>query len=302
MKHILVSSVLVLLCASTSALSQITITLTDIQSSWILGSSSGTNLDTLVTSVNIGQPGSSSWNFAALASHFSFTTTQVNPASTPYGTNYPGAMRARYSPGNIPGVSSASWGYTSWTDSSTLLHGGVSTVTLGPGATLTTYQFFTPHEIELHLPVTLGSSWHYDGVETDISVMIVPPPDTVTSTLNVAETADAYGVMTMPNGYVANALRLRRDERRMSSRTGYSRHITYIFVARTGEGVVVETDDTVSNSGNITVEGVTWIRQLPLPFVETQELLPGEVLLLQNYPGWPPDTVSSRMQSSPTAP
>ena len=132
--------------------------------------------------------------------------------------------------------------------------------------------------------VAMGSSWQYNGVETDISIGFVPPPDTVVSTLNVVETADAYGPMTMPGGLVFNALRLRRDERRMSSRTGYSRHITYVLTSQWGEAFVVETNDTVSTGGNIPVEGVTWIRRLPLPSVGMEESLPGHFALLQNYP------------------
>lgn len=279
-----VLSILALVCLPTSALSQITITWSDVQTSWTLGSSTSTNVDTGLTSVNIGQPGSTSWNFAGLVPDFYFLTTQVDPASTPYAANFPGASHARYSTGNLPGVPSASWGYASLTDSNALFHGGVSTVTPAPGITLTTYQYFSPLEIELHLPVTMGSSWQYNGVETDISIGFVPPPDTVVSTLNVVETADAYGPMTMPGGLVFNALRLRRDERRMSSRTGYSRHITYVLTSQWGEAFVVETNDTVSTGGNIPVEGVTWIRRLPLPSVGMEESLPGHFALLQNYP------------------
>ena len=276
--------VLILLCTSRGAFAQITITLNDVQSLWSLGSSSVTNLDTIVSSVNIGQPGSTSWNFTGLASHLSFTTTQVDPSSTPYGANYPGAAYARHANGSIPGISSESWGYASLANSNALFHGGVSTVTPAPGLTIATYQYFAPLEIELHLPVTFATSWPYGGIETDISFRIVPPPDTVTTTLNVVETADAYGAMTMPGGSAVNALRLRRDERRMSSRTGYSRHITYIFTARTGESVVVETNDTSSNSGSIPVEGVTWIRPTAMPVVGELEVPPGEMMLYQNYP------------------
>ena len=47
---------------------------------------------------------------------------------------------------------------------------------------------------------------------------------------------------------------------------------------------MVETNDTVSTGGNIPVEGVTWIRRLPLPSVGMEESLPGHFALLQNFP------------------
>lgn len=268
-------------CATTVA--QITITVADVQTTWTVGFSAATNLDTVAGSINIGQLGSTSWNFAVLASHMSFTTTQVNPASTPYAANFPGATHARYSNGTVPGIPSESWGYASLTSTSALFHGGVSVVTYVPGFPFTTYQTFAPHEIELQLPLTFNTSWQYNGIETAISLRPPLPADTVTTTLNVVETADAYGPMTMPGGSVANALRLRRDERRTSSQGGNSRHISYIFLTRTGESVVVETNDTVSTTGVIQVEGVTWIRQ-PMPYVEGGQGKPVEFALDQNFP------------------
>ncbi len=284
MRYLPLSCTVLSLCLCTSAFAQITITVADVQTSWTVGYSAATDLDTIVASVNIGQLGSTTWNFATLASHLSFTATQVNPTSTPYAANYPGATHARYSSGLIPGVPSESWGYTSLTSSSTLFHGGVSAVTYVPGFTFTTFQTFAPVEIEFQLPLTFNSSWQYNGIETSISLRPPLPSDTVTATLNVTETADAYGPMTMPGGSVVDALRLRRDERKTSSLAGYSRHITYIFVTRTGESVVVETNDTVSTAGVIQVEGVTWIRPLLPPYVEGGEGRPVEYALYQNFP------------------
>jgi hypothetical protein len=48
------------------------------------------HFDSTTTSVNIGVPGSTSWDFSALNSHISNSFTSVIPSSTPYySTDYP---------------------------------------------------------------------------------------------------------------------------------------------------------------------------------------------------------------------
>jgi hypothetical protein len=91
--------------------------------------------------------------------------------------------------------------------------------------------------------------------------------------------------MTMPNGIVVQALRVRRDDRYTSpSPPFYVRTISYSFITKSGAVVeAVASDTTASNSGIIQTDGATWSSTNTVG-VENEDQIPTQYSLSQNYP------------------
>ena len=69
---------------STLTLAQITITSADASAMNAVGNAITNHLDSTTTSIDIGSPGATSWDFSAFNSHFTSTFASVAPSSTPY--------------------------------------------------------------------------------------------------------------------------------------------------------------------------------------------------------------------------
>lgn len=102
---------LILLSSLVSA--QITITSSDATAINAVGHVITNHFDSTTTSVDIGSPGATSWNFSALNSHTSNTFTSVVPSSTPfYSTFFPTSNVVFEYTANFQGVIGNGWSYS----------------------------------------------------------------------------------------------------------------------------------------------------------------------------------------------
>jgi len=89
MKYLLTISLLF----SFTTFAQISITIADINAQYTVGNSFTSKTDTIVTQVDIGQLGLTSWDFSFLTPNpaLDIVSTVVVPNSTPYIDDFPGA-------------------------------------------------------------------------------------------------------------------------------------------------------------------------------------------------------------------
>ena len=82
-------AVLGIMCAAASiAAAQITITSTDVGTQFAVGTFTQPRWDSTVTSLNIGQPGSTSWDFSGLKRSSFVTFTSAAVGTSPYASSF----------------------------------------------------------------------------------------------------------------------------------------------------------------------------------------------------------------------
>jgi hypothetical protein len=266
---------------------QTTITSADVSSQYAVGNSYTTHIDTIATTVDIGNTGSTSWDFSFLVPNpdFDFTLTSVNPGSTPYIGRFPGSNIAVYGMTNSGGFSLETYQYFS-VNGSFDFHGDVSELELGPGFSSVTTVTPNPVETLVSFPFTYNSTTSFNGTTTRVTELTGFPPDTTIETVISNVVVDAYGPMTLPGGTIVDALRLRDDETTITAALGSvsNRDITYIFLAKTGAQVFVPSDTNQPNTGVITnSSSIAWIDDIATD-VRSVETTPTEYSLKQNYP------------------
>ena len=273
---------------SAAAQSPITITAADVNTQLAVGNKIVNRSDTVTTSVNIGSPGSTSWDFSALQTHSSTELTSVAVASTPFSGSFPGATHALKTSlsGTISGLPGPVTGdlYLYVQLGTNLLNPGnmgSGTISLGPpfgdvAGQLTITN--SPADVTYALPSTLGTTWTSNySVTTSITAGGIPfPPSTVNHNLSYA--VDAYGPMKIPGGAIYDAIRIRRVEAGKS--------VGYIFLAKNGATVqVIAGDTTLPNNGTIGIQrkSTTWTAPFSTD-VQIAGNVPEEFTLQQNYP------------------
>jgi len=275
-------------CVTSSA--QITITAADVQAKLGVGNSLVTVNDTLTTSLNIGSPGATSFDFSGLLNHGSTSMTSVTPSTTPYTAQYPNATFALKASlagafSGIPGtVDGDLYTYLTLASNSLVILAsmGSGTITLPganpiPGALAATND---PPDTMYAVPMTIGTRWGSTyAMTTNITVGGFPFSN---STRNYVTTfvVDAYGPMKMPGGSVHDALRLRKAD------ISGTPIISYTFLAKDGATVqVTASDPSWPDSGTITVarKYVTWTAGPPVS-VRSDVAVPNEFSVSQNYP------------------
>ena len=272
------ASVCVFAIPLSSAVAQITITEADVRDQMAVGKSLTNVADTLTKVVDIGSPGSTSWDFSGLLSHSSTTLVSVTPASTPYIGQFPDATFTFQTEVSVSGITATAYLYLVL--STNLLNpglmGGTSTF-LGP---LVLKRVNTPSDIVYALPSTFGTMWtsaYTVQEEYTLNGSPIAPP-TVTSH-TVSYIADAYGPMTLPGGSVHEALRIRKVDSTATWKT-----VGYIFLAKNGASVqITATDVTSPDNGMIQASSVTWNGPVPTA-VQPLGAIPREYALSQNYP------------------
>ena len=258
------------------AAAQITITASDVTSTFALGRVSYQYTDTTATSLDIGSPGASSWDFRSLRMDVGGTLTSVAPGSTPYSGDFPGATHAFQTLQTMEGFTLTIYQY--FTLATNLLNPGTKGGAASPFGDIVYSLVNSPAATVYALPSTLGTTWNTSYAETNLISLggfpIVGP--TVT---NYAEsyTVDGYGPMTMRGGTVYQALRIRYQERSPDLSIGY------IFIAKEGAIVTVSSPDTAATSGVVQVDGVSWISPIAVS-VPTDQPAPTSYALAQNYP------------------
>ena len=290
-----------LILFATVTLAQITITSADATAINAVGNVLTNYIDSLATSVNIGSPGATSWDFSALNSQLTNTFTGVVPSSTPYLSDYPSANVVFSFTEIIDTVTAEGWQYTTQNSDDYVMNGVVVESAFGTDIMLVK-AVYSPAQVLFPLPYTYNSQWNSSFTITN-TIYYNGAPFIIT-TANHTETVlvDAWGNMKMPGGAVLQALRVRRDDRYTSpSPPFYKRVISYSFITKSGTAVEIVANDTTSpNNGTIQVkDGVAWSIS-GITGVENEDQIPTQYSLSQNYPNPfnPSTTISYQLQTS----
>lgn len=261
--------------------SQITITENQVALYNAVGTTSVSNLDTITASVNIGNTsGVNTWDFSGLVSNINFTTTCIDAVSSPYHSTFPNSTICRKYTVSFMGFDTNNWLYNSLDANGFYLDGQVTATSFI--ITITNTTVYSPSEMQIKLPLTLGTTWSQDYTSTTTSS--TGGGSTVWSH-HVSYTADAYGSLKLPgeSGYV-QALRLKREEVSSSGQL-YDHLVGYIFMTESGSGVSVTAVDTLQpDHGVINVMSSAWVVENPTSVKESDNISTESYLLNQNYP------------------
>jgi hypothetical protein len=276
----------------TVTLAQITITSGDASAINAVGNVLTNHIDSLTTSVNIGSPGATSWDFSALNSQFTNTFTSVVPSLSPYISDFPTA-NVVFSYDEILDTNFANgWQYTTQNSGAYLMNGVVIKSDFGTDEFLNK-AIYSPAQVFYPLPFTYNSQWNSSFTIANTSFYNGTPLFNTIANHTESVMVDAWGNMTLPGGAVLQALRVRSDDIYTSpSPPFYRRVISYSFITKSGAKVdVTAIDTTAPNSGIISTEGVTW-RSTGIVGIDKEELIPSKFYLSQNYPNpFNPSTV-----------
>ena len=272
---------------SFSAFAQITINSSDIGAQYTPGNSTTIHSDTIVNSVDIGQLGSTSWDFSFLTPNpaYDIDLITVNPNSTPYIGNFPGANIGAKTTANFGGSLSEVYSYLS-VNGSFDQYGTAAESEFAPGQLLVVTITYNPTHTIATFPFTYNSTSNHNGELTIVSTLNGNPFSTVMQTRISTSIVDAYGPMTLPGGRVVDALRIKEDV--ISIIQGplpiYSRNISYSFITEDGSQVNVPSDTVQSTTGTINnTASVSWNDAL-VTSVRLEETIPNNYTLKQNYP------------------
>jgi hypothetical protein len=262
---------------SRAAAQSITITEEDVRQQMEVGKFTTTVSDTLTKSVNIGSTGATSWDFSALLTHTSTQLLSVTPSSTPYISSFPDATFALETVMSVAGISGTAYIYLVL--DTNLMNPGIMAGTstfLGP---IVYHRTHTPSDITYALPSTFGTTWTSVYTSSEIITLNGNPISTTSNNHNASYLVDAYGPMTLPGGYVEDALRIRKYDS-----TSTWKAVSYIFLAKSGASVQLSPSESFPpDTGTIAVTSVTWNGPLPTD-VEAASGTPTEYVLRQNFP------------------
>ncbi len=264
--------------------SQISITQSDVSLYNIVGTTSISYFDSTTTSADIGNTGESSWDFSALTAAWSFTTTIIDPSTSPYQISFPNSPICRKYTTSIMGFQSDHWIFNSLSADGFFLD-GIVTASLVLGFSVTSTTTYNPSEEQLKLPLIYGTSWSHDYSYSTVSSTGGPA---TTTNSHVICTVDAYGLLTLPGGATGPALRMKRDETSITNSISgqtYSRSVGYIFYTLSGNSISVSAADTLQlDHGIINVSGAGWVSGSTTDIEAAGNSNPVNFGLNQNYP------------------
>lgn len=272
-----------LIVFSTVTAAQITITSVDASAINAVGNVITNHFDSTTTSIDIGSPGATSWDFSGLNSQIDNSFTSVLPSSTPYLSDFPGA-NVVFSFKEVIDVDTADgWQYSTQNSGDYLMNGVVIKSVIDVD-TFIVKAVYTPAQLDLPLPFTYNSQWGGNFVIAITTYFNGFPFGTNNFNHTENVLVDAYGPMTMPGGSIVQALRVKRDDRYTFAGGSYDRTIAYSFITKNGTAVeVVALDTNAANSGTILTDGVTWSSS-GITGVENENQIPTQFSLEQNYP------------------
>jgi len=198
--------------------------------------------------VDIGNPGGdNNWDFSWFQGNLQMDLVSIDPFTSPYISEFPGANIATYSVGDFEGDQAELWNYSS-------LNGSFDH--FGTAALLSTQpeDLFTiknkPAQIEAQLPLTINSSWSHSYTQT----LYVNGSPFISSQIDYSVIVDAYGTMTLPGGAVFEALRM-RETMTINGLTS----VTYQFLSKSGAQVsVFASGSNPPGSGVIAADSYNW--------------------------------------------
>ena len=244
---------------STSTLSAqvITITAADVRNQMVPGNTLVNHNDSVTTSLIIGAPGASSWDFSGLKSSAIQTLTSVPVAGTPFVSQFPGSTHAFQTTVtvNFSGTNVTGTAYQYLKLGTHLLNPGLEgSGQLIPGLSGTITNTNVPIDTMYFLPLTLGTTWRSAYTATSVIALNGAEFQRTTKSHAITYVADAYGPMVIPGGSVHQALRFRKvDINSVNTLVGY------MFLARDGASVqMLAADVTQPDNGLIRVVGVQW--------------------------------------------
>ena len=259
------------------AVAQITITASDVSTQFAVGTFTQPRWDSTVTSINIGRPGSSSWDFSALKKSNVVTFTSAAVAGSPYLSSFPTATHMLSGSISYPlqGTPIPATVYWYFQLSPTGL------LNLGKGATASglpanALESSIPADLFYKLPSTLGTTWTSKYLDTTVVSVLGSPFLETGARHNSGFVVDAYGPMMIPGGTVHQVLRIKKTDSTSNS-------VSYIFLAQDGTLITVSAA-TPTDSGTIPVyPPVEWAAPINTS-VATAASVPEKFSLEQNYP------------------
>jgi len=258
---------------SCTALAQITITSGDVANMFAVGNSATIHEDTLQSSIDIGSTGGgNSWDFTTFQSNLMVTLESIDPATSPYITDFPTANICNYSTSTLGGNLSEIWTYSKLNEQFDVLGNAVESSAL-PG--FVTEIKYDPYRRQYEHPFTINSQWS----DTYTQTILINGTPVNSSSISISTIVDAYGTMTIPGGASYEALRI-REELTISGITS----VNFSFISKNGAQVNVNAvSSNPPNSGMISVDGTTYYDGLTTS-VEQISGLPNDYSLSQNYP------------------
>ena len=271
---------LVFMCALTflgsPAAGQITITAVDVSNALVVGDSLANKIDTNATTLNIGQPGSTSWDFSGLKPDSAQTFRSVAVSGTPYAGQFPTATHTFQTDLIVSqsGFTVAATGYVYFQLGTNFLNLGERANAPSIGGLLVADN--TPADLYYALPSTYLTSWTSTYFDTTV-ITAFGGLFTLSASgahHNASYVADAYGPMTLPDNSVHPALRIKKTDSVATYSGGtltISKYVSYIFLARDLASVQVTAAD-LSQPDNGTIQiarkSASWNREvisLPVP-------------------------------------
>lgn len=280
MKNIL----FMLIAFSISAIAQITITNTDISNNLSVGKSVTIRETEAPANIDIGSPGGgNNWDFSGLSGSEVFILTSVDPASSPYIGEFPGATITTYAEQDIEGDLSQIWFYSNLNNGLNDM-GNAVVIDSTQGNVITTKN--NPAALEFQLPLTYNSNW----TQSYTSTLYLNGTPFINNNFSLSTVVDAYGIMTLPGGSSYEALRVREATTVLGETDVY-----YLFVSKSGAQVsLFASDPNPPLSGTIALEGYSYNGPFTITSIEQSAGSTDEYYLAQNYPNpFNPRTVIS---------
>ncbi len=140
------------------------------------------------------------------------------------------------------------------------------------------YEHIAPDEPLLLVPATEGLTWSHSGIQIDSTYVNGVPTQVETSNLNTEYSIDGWGTLLLPGGDPMNCLRVRVDDQPPAQ------FKEFLYITQEGAVLMVETQNTAPDTGNIMVTELILFLGGSLVSVEGGNEVPGEFSLFQNYP------------------
>jgi len=288
------SAILVMtLLWSTASVAQITITKQDMANYYSVGTTHTTSFRTIQGTVNVGNKGGgNTWDFSSYTAEGTTSSTGVDPASTPYISDFPTANAASMGETESGGFATTSYSYFHLNSSIDML-GSVSASTFQT-LTILTKTTYSPPNFLNPLPLNYNDTWSSYTERTSTTEQPGLPPSESTGSQRMDAVVDAYGTLILPGGGSYAALRMRQTH--YDTVNGFTGSSTaFVFITKEGVSAsITDSGATTADEGNVTINGGVGWTGTGVVSVDDAETRPMEFQLQQNYPNpFNPSTVLS---------
>ena len=248
-----------LILFSSITMAQIVFTAADAVSGSTVGNVAKNYSNFSINSANIGIPGGGNiWNFGSITPLDSSKDYIVAPASTPYISDFPGSNLVSTSTTIQPPYTTIVYVYDILRSGS-LVEMGQEGTSNSDTSTLWSKLVDDPAPVVVPLPFTYNSRWGSKFTTHSTTIHDGVNNGTTNFPITDSSLVDAYGTITMPDGAVLDALRVRRVLIAVRPNGTYKTTVTYTFYTIAGHSLTVSPADSLPpNSGTILINGVSW--------------------------------------------